>query len=391
MISSFKSYQSENTNGTDNLISHEKNTENLNKTLRIVAALLGLFALALSYSNFKLGVSPKDVKQQKMNFEPRARSELHQDLINFRSRGRGGGGSSKDEDIEDLSPEELAAKEIEEKYKQAAKAAEEAEKAQKEAAKKAAEEAEEAAKVAEKVAINPMYMFNSRVEALPSLYKPAVDYEDPCDAVRIDCCTDDNFPVLGGMDVVHFRLTGQIQFGTEKYKSTIETFTKKYEFWFYEKAAVDVFNADPTAYLPGWGGFDCGQFCSSGGGLYPLMSKTVELVNATLIDNKIAFSSNVVDNPTACANAFNSFYGSPFNGVFNTRCVSMAGFNSSTVSGLLATMPEEAIPVKMSEIYGVLPGIPVGEKTKVYVSSVGQVPGQGFSHAKILNPQHARI
>jgi len=204
----------------------------------------------------------------------------------------------------------------------------------------------------------------ARVLALPSTFVPAIDYPDPCDAVRQECCTDPLFPVLGGVDLVHFRLTGQLQFGNPKYSATVEGVLRKNIFWFADKTNAAVFNADPSPYLPVWGGFECGEFCANGGGLSVLMEKTVDLSKAMEIEKKIAFSDIPVGNPSACLNAFNSFYGSAVNGVFNTRCVSMSNMDM-TVPGLVETMPESAVPVKMSLLFGVSPGIPSGAKFKI--------------------------
>lgn len=203
-----------------------------------------------------------------------------------------------------------------------------------------------------------------RISALPGNYLPALDYQDPCDAVRVECCIDPAYPVLGGMDLVHFRLTGQVQFGNPKSSAELQGLRSTYTFWFADKSAVAIFEADPLAYLPGWGGFDCGEFCSSGGGIPALMSRTVDLSHATEVEKKAAFSSLPVPDPKKCAEDFASFYGSPINGIFNTRCVSMKGLSSNPPIGLYASMPLAGIPVKMSQLYGISPGIPAGAKAK---------------------------
>jgi len=191
-----------------------------------------------------------------------------------------------------------------------------------------------------------------RISGLSHSYLPALDYEDPCDAVRRDCCTDSRFPVLGGMDLVQYRLTGQIAFGDPKYSAEIEGISRTYTFWFSDKSFIPVFQSNPEAYLPRFGGFNAGEFCD-GGDFSTLLDKTVELKAASEVARHLAFTDSSISDVETCDNKFNSFYGRPTNGVFNTRCVSMR--NLEGVPGLLQQMPVVSIPVKMSQLYGVAP------------------------------------
>jgi len=193
-----------------------------------------------------------------------------------------------------------------------------------------------------------------RIAGLSHSYLPAANYEDPCDAVRIDCCTDPSFPVLGGVDVVRFGLTGDIVFGNPKYTAQVTGLSRTYTFWFSDKSLVPIFEANREAYFPKWGGFDVGDFCAVNSNLETLVKKTVDLNEAQDIDRHVAFHHTPIENMVECDTAFNSLYGFPINGVFNTRCVSMNNFQRP-VAGLLPQMPLVAVPVKMSELYGVAP------------------------------------
>jgi len=203
-----------------------------------------------------------------------------------------------------------------------------------------------------------------RIAGLPHSYLPAANYEDPCDAVRVDCCTDTSFPVLGGLDVVRFRLTGDLIFGNPKYTVQVSGITRTYTFWFSDKSMIPLFEADREAYFPKWGGFDVNNFCTVGGSLEALAAYTVDLSEPQEVDRHIAFGRGPTENTVECDNAYNSIYGLPVNGVFNTRCVSMSNFQKP-VSGLLPQMPLVAIPVKMSELYGVSPRFPLTHQSDI--------------------------
>jgi len=205
-----------------------------------------------------------------------------------------------------------------------------------------------------------------RISGLPHSYLPALDYENPCDAVQRDCCTDSRFPVLGGMDLVHYRLTGQIAFGDPKYSAEIEGISRTYIFWFSDKSFIPVFQSNPEAYLPRFGGFNAGEFCN-GGDFSTLLDKTVELQMASEVARHLAFTDSPISDVEICDNKFNSVYGKPTNGLFNTRCISMR--NLEGVPGLLQQMPVVSIPVKMSQLYGVAPQLKSSDPSSEQVST----------------------
>jgi len=205
-----------------------------------------------------------------------------------------------------------------------------------------------------------------RISQLPVSYLPAANYFDPCDtyATRKECCTDPSYPVLGGLDVVNYRLTGQIIFGDPKIEAEIQGISRTYKFWFADKTSVSIFEASPEVYLPLWGGFDATEFCTSGeSDVQTLIASTVDLSKSFEIDRHISFAALTADESKSCGRSFNNLYGIPVNGIFNTRCVSMSNFQNPTV-GLVLDMPSSAVPVKMSELYGVPPGVPIGARTK---------------------------
>jgi hypothetical protein len=210
-----------------------------------------------------------------------------------------------------------------------------------------------------------------RIKQLPTNYVPALDYRDPCDALRDECCTDTSFPILGGLDLVHFRLTGQLAFGNSKMSSDVVGISRTYKAWFSQKSYQTLFEANPDTYLPLFGGFNAEEFCASQGSLDDLIATTVELSLATEVDRKLAFNEGI--DAASCIDHFNSFYGNPVNGIFNTRCVSMKGVH--TLIGLEETMPESAVPVRMSALYG----IPVTTSLKKTVATPAAVAGSSVS------------
>jgi len=197
-----------------------------------------------------------------------------------------------------------------------------------------------------------------RITGLARSYLPALNYEDPCDTARIDCCTDPSYPVLGGLDVVKLQVTGELVFGNPKYTAEVSGITRTYSFWFSEKSSINLFEANPDAFLPKWGGFDVSDFCTVGGTLEKLVGYTVDLSEPQEVDGHIAFGRIPVDNIMECENVFSSLYGLPINGVFNTRCVSMSNFEQP-IYGLFPQMPLAGYPVKMSKIYGMSPRFPL--------------------------------
>jgi len=187
-----------------------------------------------------------------------------------------------------------------------------------------------------------------RIRQIAHFYLPATDYQDPCDAARLDCCTDPSFPVLGGVDIVNFHLTGEIVFGDPRFSAVISGVTRSYTFWFSDESLIPVFQASPASYLPKWGGFNAGEFCT-GGGLISLIASTVDLNGGVEIDGHIAFTEVSGETIKKCDEKFQSLYNDPMMGIFNTRCVSMSQFKTP-VPGLLPSMPPISIPLKMSQV-----------------------------------------
>jgi len=202
----------------------------------------------------------------------------------------------------------------------------------------------------EKARLTAIKTEESRIKALPTSYVPASDYKDPCDMGRGTCCTDEAFPVLGGMDVVHYKLTGDIVMGEARNKAQIKGVSRTYTFWFSDKAYAALFDLNPEAYMPHFGGFEASQFCASGGGLESLVSNTLDISSAQSQDRKLLFGQGI--DLQGCDNVWNTYFGSQLNGIFNTRCVDFSHLSSLT-QGLYANMPEAAIPVKESQVLGV--------------------------------------
>jgi len=200
-----------------------------------------------------------------------------------------------------------------------------------------------------------------KVKALPQSYIPTVDYADPCDALRVECCSDPAFPILGGMDVVHYRLTGEIVFGNRMNVATMIGVSKTFKLWFSQPSYVTLFEESPQMYLPHFGGFNAGEFCEHGGGLETLVKTTVDVSTAKDIGRHLAFGDSP-DSPStisACDIDFESFYGKPTNGPYNTRCVSMANLTVTVGLDPVSTV----IPIRMSELYGISPGPALGSQS----------------------------
>jgi hypothetical protein len=209
--------------------------------------------------------------------------------------------------------------------------------------------------LASKVSLSPSSpkekVSSKKVVTGPAGYQAALDYTEPCDALRKECCADTSFPVLGGMDVVHFRLTGEVAFGNPKLSAQVVGIGRTYTFWFSQDQYVSLFEDNIDTYLPKYGGFEASSFCDADGTLTDLLKETVQLTSAIEIDRHMAFTSAPVDSKT-CDAKYARLYGIPTQGLFNTRCVSMTGLTSTTV-GLALSTPLAALPTKMSQLYGI--------------------------------------
>jgi len=198
-----------------------------------------------------------------------------------------------------------------------------------------------------------------QVTAMPANYRPSLSYENPCDALKKECCSDPKYPVLGGMDLVHYKLTGAVVFGDPKMSTEIVGISRTYTLWFSQKQYAGLFEANPSTYLPKYGGFDAGNFCANPT-LENLVSNTIDLAKSTDIGSVLAFGGVPAD-VTSCDRAFASFYGpNPMNGLYNTRCVSMKGLGAA--AGIIST--PAGLTIKMSQLYGISPGIAIGAATR---------------------------
>jgi len=83
---------------------------------------------------------------------------------------------------------------------------------------------------------------------------------------RSACCSNPNFPVLGGMDVVAMRtIRGGLPplLGTLDFPAALQTSAGKYVFLFATLENRDMFLADPWLYAPLYGGFDGWEISSN--------------------------------------------------------------------------------------------------------------------------------
>jgi len=206
--------------------------------------------------------------------------------------------------------------------------------------------AEYAAKAAQLAA----EMEEKRIANLALNYVPALDYEDPCDTIRGTCCSDPSFPVLGGMDFVYYKLTGMVAMGDAKNKAKLTTIGKTYTFWFIDKSYANLFLSNPQDYVPKYGGFNADAFCAYGGGFDNLLQTDTMVSAATALPNKqLTFSSPDID-AAKCDQLWANYFGATVSAVFNIRCFSFSGLDNAF--GMYPHMPAEAIPVKMSILYG---------------------------------------
>jgi len=190
----------------------------------------------------------------------------------------------------------------------------------------------------------------TRLAWIAQYYMPAADYQDPCDTAREDCCTDSNFPVLGGLDVVSFYFEGGIVFGDPQFSARIKVANARtYTFWFSDPLFVSLFEKSPESYLPKWGGFNAEKFCSGEENFTSFISNTVELSEVWGFFGHTAFGDVLQQDIESCDDRFETFFAKPNMDVYNTRCISMNQFET-LVPGLLTTMPSLSKPIKMSQL-----------------------------------------
>jgi len=165
-----------------------------------------------------------------------------------------------------------------------------------------------------------------------SAYSPSPD-ENACNVeTRELCCTDPYFPVLGGMDLVHYRLTGAVTVGSPAYNVKIEVMSHSYTFWFSVRTYVAIFQSNPEAYLPKWGGFNGGEFCkTSTSDFKTLVSRNVDLGAASALNRQLAFFDSPISDPVRCDAKFQAITERGL----NTRCVLTSTVQLGTVANQL--------------------------------------------------------
>uniref|UniRef100_A0A6V1VM37 Uncharacterized protein n=1 Tax=Heterosigma akashiwo TaxID=2829 RepID=A0A6V1VM37_HETAK len=156
---------------------------------------------------------------------------------------------------------------------------------------------------------------------------------------RLECCTSNDYPVLGGVDLVQFRKTGgeEVRYGVQEYDSVLSTVGGNYRFWFTTEENRNMFNSNPWFYAPAFGGFDPTAICGPTEGddavVMSLDALTLETSNlnqykvydGNLIyfsnsDNKDTFELAPLDYLKCEIQMAQKMFGSQHAGVFNTRC-----------------------------------------------------------------------
>eukprot|EP00640_Fibrocapsa_japonica_P001739 CAMPEP_0113937992 /NCGR_PEP_ID=MMETSP1339-20121228/4442_1 /TAXON_ID=94617 /ORGANISM="Fibrocapsa japonica" /LENGTH=464 /DNA_ID=CAMNT_0000940915 /DNA_START=292 /DNA_END=1686 /DNA_ORIENTATION=- /assembly_acc=CAM_ASM_000762 len=164
-------------------------------------------------------------------------------------------------------------------------------------------------------------------------YEPSDDYTDPCNDMdnRGTCCTDSEYPVLGGVDLVHYVETGEWNYGSAEHKYVANGVYRKYTFWFVDDDSMQTFQDNAELYMPRFGGFDFIDFCSSEeAGLEAVVQDSIELTTArvkeesTYVFASVSHEDKMDDlDLDACEARWEAFFGDVTNGVFNTRCFSL--------------------------------------------------------------------
>jgi len=130
---------------------------------------------------------------------------------------------------------------------------------------------------------------------------PYYDYNDPCGALEEDggygralCCSNELFPVLGGIDAVQLRFTGEVTYGSSEHTFMYKTTGgSKYMFWFSTRENMQTFSANPKWYFPQFGGFDIDTFCNDNmAGPNTITSKSIDPHKVSIRENVPYFFSS---------------------------------------------------------------------------------------------------
>jgi len=109
-----------------------------------------------------------------------------------------------------------------------------------------------------------IHQVQSSVKSLQSLY--VLDACSSSTKSKTECCTDKNFPVLGGIDVVALRQVHKGNppvLGTIEFPAALPTKAGTFVFLFSSKENQLLFIEDPWRYTPKWGGFDASEIATN--------------------------------------------------------------------------------------------------------------------------------
>ncbi|CAM9544220.1 unnamed protein product, partial [Heterosigma akashiwo] len=157
------------------------------------------------------------------------------------------------------------------------------------------------------------------------------------------CCSDPQYPVLGGVDVVSlfFQNPGSLpQLGKDEFHATLPTSTGEYTFLFASAENRDVFEAAPWKYAPAYGGFDsCGislEERSQSADNRAELGPPVDLSKWAVVEDRLFFfggqnpRQHFLDEVAAVAQGDANwqlyFEGGLQDGIFNTNCFRRQSF-----------------------------------------------------------------
>jgi len=119
--------------------------------------------------------------------------------------------------------------------------------------------------------------------------------------LRLECCTDQNFPVLAGVDVVAYfqiPLGSRAVIGNSSINSIFETRNGAFTFYFSNEENRNIFESDPWSYIPEVGGFDANTFgddaTSFDNVLRENLGGSIDLNQWTIINNRLYLFGNAM-------------------------------------------------------------------------------------------------
>lgn len=163
-------------------------------------------------------------------------------------------------------------------------------------------------------------------------------------ALLADDCRSTSGPVLGGVDVVNYFVAYKNSDGTYDEtqtgiagSSTYSSTYNGYLFYFSSQSNLDTFEANPSQYVPKWGGFCSwgvsGEYCPKYTWSADCLGPSGSWSAWTIQDERIyffkgtvprdTFKKDVANNVIAGDERWNDWFGDDAEAQFNTNCYTM--------------------------------------------------------------------